>query len=95
MYNTNGKNVYTSKATVPVTIILMTCILGIALKYLVPMFSDSPFESSFEIQPLSNPIGLTSNKSFEDINFWDKDYMWYKWIVTKRIKLPKFNYEEF
>ena len=65
MYNTNGKNIYTSKATVPLTIVLFLSVMLIGLKYAFPLFVSSPIESYFKRIPLSNSIGLISNSTNE------------------------------
>ena len=88
-YNTNGMNIYTSKATVPLTIFIIISACLISIKYFYPLLFPSINKSEFVRTYLSNTIGLTGNQTSENYPLWDE------FIIEKRIAEPKFNFTQF
>lgn len=101
-YNSNGKNFYTWKGTIFLTVFLMIVIPLMSLQYLLPMFDSRITKSEFIRQPLSNSVGLTSNNTYSLSNQQDK---FFKFSIFNKIhdilsyeesiQLPVFNYTLF
>lgn len=85
-YNTNGMNIYTSKATVPLTIFIIIFACLISIKYVAPLVFPSINKSEFVRSHLSNTIGLTSNKTSKTYPLWDR------FMIESRIEEPTFNF---
>ena len=79
-------NIYTSKATVPLTIFIILSAILISIKYFYPLLFPRINKSEFVRTYLSNTIGLTGNETSENYPLWDK------FVIESRIKEPKFNF---
>jgi hypothetical protein len=72
-YNKNGKNIYTWKGTVFLSLLLIIFVPIMSMKYVLPMITNDTVRSEFNRRKLSNVIGLVSNETYSPTFFEDHE----------------------